>query len=120
MVCPPGVGWAWCETRRQFDRTWSVHLASAARTRPPLPTDGFVLVFHPDRPKARLGDPKVPSPKTASRARTVSRDGPPGARRRGSGRRRTGQPALSAPRSPATPIAATSSHIRATVRIPVS
>ena len=39
---------------------------------------------------------------------------------RGSRRRPTAQLALSAPRSPVTPIAATSFHIRATVRIPVS
>jgi hypothetical protein len=31
-----------------LDRTWSVRLASGGRTRPPLPTDGFVLVSRPD------------------------------------------------------------------------
>ncbi|MCI0582616.1 MAG: ATP-binding protein [Chloroflexi bacterium] len=31
-----------------LDRSWSVRLASGARTRPPLPTDGYVLVSRPD------------------------------------------------------------------------
>jgi len=31
-----------------LDRSWSVRLASGGRTRPPLPTDGFVLVSRPD------------------------------------------------------------------------
>jgi hypothetical protein len=31
-----------------LDRIWSVRLASGARTRPPLPTDGYVLVSRPD------------------------------------------------------------------------